>query len=390
MADTKDLYKILGVNKGASIDEIKKAYRELAKKYHPDIAGPNGDAEKFKEISNAYSVLSDETKRKQYDMFGSEQPGASGAGYNQGFHGGFSSGFSGFDFSDIFNQFVDEEDEDEGGFFRRFTGGTQQRRRKQNTDELNLVYKIDIDFKASYKGSKEKIDIHKDGVCSQCNGSGSKSGKKTVCSVCNGRGTVVSSRRTPFGMFSVQSTCSKCNGEGEIISDPCSKCSGKGFEKIKKTLSVDIPAGISENDVIRIKGEGNERAREKGDLYIKVNIEESTFFKRDGRDIYCELPIAFSDLILGTTIKLNLFGNIVKVKVPDHTKANETFRLKGEGFPDVNRGGNSGSLFVKVIPEVPERTSSEYKDLIKNLSKLEEGTTKKDIKKKYSEYIMDD
>ncbi len=387
----KDLYKILGVNKSASIDEIKKAYRELAKKYHPDMAGPNGDAEKFKEISNAYSVLSDQAKRSQYDTYGSEQPGAGSGSYNQGFRGGFSSGFSGFDFSDIFSQYEDDDDDDaQSSFFRRFTGGAQNRKRKQNTDELNLVYRIDIDFKSSYAGSKEKIEINKEGLCKTCDGTGSKSGKKHVCSACSGRGTVVSSRRTPFGMFSVQSTCSKCNGEGETISDPCSACSGKGYEKIKRTISVDIPAGISINDVIRIKGEGNERSREKGDLYIKVNIKDSDFFKRDGKDIYCQIPITFSDLILGTTLKLNLFGNVVKIKVPDHTKANETFRLKGEGFPDVNGGGNAGSLFVKVIPEVPDRTSSEYKDLIKELFKLEEGTIKKDIKKKYNDYLIFD
>jgi len=386
----KDYYKILGVNKNASIDEIKRSYKELAKKYHPDMAGPNGDAEKFKEISNAYSVLSDDSKRKQYDMFGTDQPGTGSAGYNQGFRGGFSSGFSGFDFSDIFSQFEDDEDDDsQNSFFRRFTGGTQ-RRRRQNQDELNLVYKIDIDFKSSYTGCKEKIEIHKEVLCQECLGSGSKSGKKNVCSTCNGRGTVINSRRTPFGMFSVQSTCSKCGGEGEIISEPCQKCNGKGYEKIKRTISVDVPAGISINDVIRIKGEGNERAREKGDLYIKVNIKESDFFTRDGKDIYCELPIAFSDLILGTTIKLNLFGNIVKLKIPDHTKANETFRLKGEGFPDVNHSGNAGSLFVKVIPVIPDKISSEYKDLIKILSKLEDATIKKEIKKKYNNYLIED
>ncbi len=388
----KDLYKILGVNKNASIDDIKKAYKELAKKYHPDIAGPTADAEKFKEISNAYSILSDSEKRKQYDTFG-ENIGSGGQGYNyyggQGFGGGFSQGFAGFDFRDIFSQFMEEEEDDENGFFRRFTGGGRTRR-SRNQQDLNLVYRIEVDFKTSYTGGKERLEIYKEGLCSSCSGSGSVSGKRAICDSCHGKGRVVTSRRTPFGMFSVQTTCSKCNGEGEIITDPCKSCSGKGYEKIKRTISVDIPAGISENDVIRVQGEGNEREHEKGDLYLKISVKENTFFKREKNDLYCDVPITFTDLILGTSFKLNLFGNLVKIKVPSHTKANTIIKMKGDGFVDVKGGGRPGSLFVRLIPEIPEKMNSEYKDLIKNLSKIEESTIKKEIKKKYSEYIVDD
>ncbi len=397
MSEKKDYYKLLGINRNASIDDIKKAYRELAKKYHPDIAGPTADAEKFKEISNAYSVLSDDTKRKQYDTFGEDigsSQGAGGQGYysHQGFGGGFSQGFSGFDFKDIFSQFMEEEEEeDEGGFFSRFTNNQRTRRsRSGNSQDLNLVYKIEIDFKTTYAGGKEKLDIHKEGLCESCSGSGSVSGKKVVCDSCHGKGRVVTSRRTPFGMFAVQSTCSKCNGEGETISDPCKKCSGKGYEKIKRTISVDIPAGISENDVIRVRGEGNEREQEKGDLYLKISVKENDFFTRKDKDLYCDVPIPFTDLVLGTSFKLNLFGNHVKIKIPDHTKANTIIKLKGEGFPDVKGSGGAGSLFVKVIPEVPDKMGSEYKDLIKSLSKIEEATIKKEIRKRHSEYIVDD
>jgi len=399
MTEKKDYYKLLGISRNASTDEIKKAYKELAKKYHPDIAGPTADAEKFKEISNAYSVLSDDQKRKQYDTFGDDigyGPGNQGQGYygSQGFGSGFSQGFSGFDFRDIFSQFMEEEegeDEDEGSFFSRFSSNQRSRRsRSRNSQNLNLVYKIEIDFKTTYTGGKEKLDIHKDCICESCSGSGSISGKKVVCDTCHGKGRVVTSRRTPFGMFSVQTTCPKCKGEGETISDPCKRCSGRGYEKIKRTISVDIPAGISENDVIRVRGEGNEREQEKGDLYLKISVKENDFFKREGKDLYCDVPVTFTDLILGTSFKLNLFGNYVKIKIPDHTKANTIIKVRGEGFPDVKGGGNAGNLFVKVIPEVPDKMSSEYKDLIKSLSRIEEATLKKEIKKKFGEYLVED
>jgi molecular chaperone DnaJ len=328
-------------------------------------------------------------------MFGEDvgyNPGAQGQAYygGQGFGGGFSQGFSGFDFRDIFSKFMEEEeDEDEGGFFSRFTGN-QRTRGSRNEQDLNLVYKIEIDFKTTYAGGKEKLEIHKEGLCESCSGSGSISGKKVICDSCHGKGRVVTSRRTPFGMFSVQTTCSKCHGEGETISDPCKRCSGKGYEKIKRTISVDIPAGISENDVIRVKGQGNERENESGDLYLKVSVKENTFFKREGKDLYCDVPVTFTDLLLGTSFKLNLFGNLVKIKVSDHTKANTVIKIKGEGFPDVKGGGSAGSLFVKVIPAVPDKMNSEYKDLIKSLSKIEDSTIKKDIKKRFGEYIVDD
>ena len=385
----KDYYKILGVSKNATIDDIKKVYKDLARKYHPDIAGPNGDPEKFKEISNAYSVLSDPEKRKQFDTFGTDGPTGQGYQWSGGQGHGFSgSGFAGFDFSDIFSQFMDEEEGEDEGFFSRFTGGSRQRR-KRRMDNLDLVYTLDVDFKTSLKGGKEKIDVYKDGSCEACSGTGSKSKHKKICETCKGKGRVVSSRRTPFGVFAVESVCPKCHGDGEEITDPCSSCSGKGYTKIKKTISIDIPAGINNNDVIRLRELGNEHSSERGDIYLKITVASHPFFKRNGTDIYCEMPIAFSDLVLGTTLKLKLFDNTIKVKIPSNTPTNTTFKVKGEGFPDVNKRGNTGSLYVRVIADVPDKLSSDYKDIIKQLSKVESETVKKDLKNRYRDYLSD-
>ena len=224
----EDYYSTLGVSKDASLDEIKKAYKTLAKKYHPDLAGASSDSEKFKEISNAYSVLSDTDKRKQYDSYGHDafSRGSSG-NTGQGF-----SGFSGFDFSDIFSSFSDDDD---GGFFSQFSQrGSRSSRGQEN---LNLVYNLEIDFETAILGGKEKIEFYKDEECKYCAGTGATDMQKDVCSTCNGRGRTVSTKRTPFGMFSVENLCSTCKGNGYIIKNPCSKCSGKGYVKEKKTLT---------------------------------------------------------------------------------------------------------------------------------------------------------
>lgn len=378
----KDYYTILGVSKDASLEEIKKAYKTLAKKYHPDLAGETSDPEKFKEISNAYSVLSDSQKRKQYDSYGHDA--FSGASQGQGFSGfsGFSQGFGGFDFSDIFNSFSDDDD---NGFFSQFTRGRGQRR--EESENLNLVYNLEIDFEKAVLGSKEKIEFYKDVECKYCAGTGSQDMQKDVCSTCDGKGRTVNTRRTPFGMFAVENTCSTCKGKGYIIKKPCSKCSGKGYLKDKKTLTVDIPSGINTGDVMRLREQGHNHQGRKGDLFLNIFVKEHSFFKRKGTDLYCEIPVTYSDLVLGTKININKFKDKIKLKIPAGTKNNTTFKLKGTGISIFNRRQVPGDLFVKVYAFVPEKLSSELKKKIKDISSLEKEAINKEILKDYEKYI---
>ncbi|MDD4049850.1 MAG: molecular chaperone DnaJ [Candidatus ainarchaeum sp.] len=374
----KDYYSILGISKDASLEEIKKAYKTLAKKYHPDLAGASADPEKFKEISNAYSVLSDTDKRKQYDSYGHD---AFSKGYAGNDRQGFS-GFSGFDFSDIFSSFMDDDD---GGFFSQFS----QRRggRSHRQESLNLVYNLEIDFEKAILGGKEKIEFYKDEECNFCAGTGSKSMQKDVCPTCNGRGRTVTTKRTPFGMFSVENVCSNCKGDGYIIKDPCSKCSGKGYLREKKTLNVEIPSGINTGDVMKLRGQGHNHQGVKGDLFLNISVKPHSFFKRKGSDIYCEIPVTFSDLVLGTTIKINKFKDKIKLKIPSGTEDNTTFKIKGSGASIFNRSSSSGDLYVKVHAFVPQKLDSSLKKKLKDINSLEKEAIKKEIEKKNSDFI---
>lgn len=378
----KDYYSILGVSKDASIDEIKKAYKTLAKKYHPDLAGEGADPEKFKEISNAYSVLSDSTKRKQYDSYGHDAfTGAGGQGGFSGFSQGGFSGFSGFDFSDIFNSFVDDDDD---GFFSQFSRRGRARR-GQSREDLNLVYNLEISLEESIFGSKKKIEYYKDVECSYCSGTGSLKMQKDVCPTCNGKGRTINTKRTPFGMFSVENVCSTCRGEGYVIKDPCPKCSAKGYVKDKKSISVDIPEGVDNGNVIRVREQGHNHSGVKGDLFLNISVKEHSFFKRKGPDLYCKVPLAYSDLVLGTKIKLNVFRNKVKLKIPSNTKNNTVFKLKGQGAPEVNRRYSNGDLYVTVFAYVPEKITSDLKKKIKEINSLEKEVLEKE-KSEYVEY----
>jgi molecular chaperone DnaJ len=374
----EDYYSTLGVSKDASLDEIKKAYKTLAKKYHPDLAGASSDPEKFKEISNAYSVLSDTDKRKQYDSYGHDAFSRGGAGNaGQGF-----SGFSGFDFSDIFSSFADDDD---GGFFSQFS--QRRSRSSRGQENLNLVYNLEIDFETAILGGKEKIEFYKDEECKYCAGTGSTDMQKDVCSTCNGRGRTISTKRTPFGMFSVENLCSTCKGNGYIIKNPCSKCSGKGYVKEKKTLTVEIPNGISTGDVMKLRDQGHNHQGNKGDLFLNISVKPHVFFKRKGNDLYCEVPITFSDLVLGTTIKINKFKDKIKLKIPSNTENNTTFKVKGSGASIFNRHSSSGDLFVKVYAYVPQKISSSLKKKLKDINSLEKEVILKEIEKNKGNFI---
>jgi molecular chaperone DnaJ len=365
----EDYYEILGVSKNATQEEIRKAYKQKAKKYHPDISKEEGAEEKLKQINEAYSVLSDATKRQQYDTYGSSENYSQGSGFD---FSGFSRGF-GFDFSDIFSSFMDEG----------FSGFNRSARRA--TKNLDLKYTLEIDFMTALKGGKKTITLYRDKDCEYCSGTGSKSQRRTTCPNCRGSGQTVSSKRTPFGVFSVQKTCEKCNGTGEYISDPCSFCQGKGYVNQKSNISVNIPSGINNNDIIRLAGMGNRQGNHKGNLFLHILVMQHDFFKRDGSDIFCEVPLTYSDLVLGTTIRIKSLEKNISLKIPSNTQPQTIFRIKGKGATNI-KTNRKGDLFVKVKVVVPNKTSKEHKKTISKLEELEKKEYKKTIKE-YKDYL---
>lgn len=377
MAEKKDLYEILGVKKTASADELKQAYKQLVKKYHPDISKEPNAEEKLKEITHAYSILGDAEKRKQYDMVG--DAAFTGGGY-QDFN--FSGDFD-FDLSKIFSRFGFSEDD----FFETFSGfrntGFSKRQERVN---LDLKAKINIDFLTSAKGGKKEIKLDKDVSCDACEGTGSKSKSRTTCSECNGRGRTSIRKQTPFGIFAMEKLCPKCQGIGTTITDPCKSCSGRGHVKKSTTITVDIPAGVNNWDVIRLKGAGNQHRGQVGDLFIQIFVTDHEFFRREGYDLYCEIPVIYSDLVLGTKIKIKGVQDTIKLNVPSGTRSGTVFRVAGKGVPDPNRRGVHGSLFVKVILAVPVDVNREYKQYLEKLAKID-AKTKKKIQDKFKDYI---
>jgi molecular chaperone DnaJ len=378
----EDLYEILGVSKNASKEEIKSAYKKLAKTYHPDISKDSDAEEKLKKINVAYSILSDDQKRKQYDTYGTQGTNFNNFRNSQGFSG-FNSNF-GFDFSDIFSSFMNDNEDDD--MFSSFGFGSR-RTNTYSKKDLDLKYKLEISFIDAAKGIKKEIILNRDQECEYCSGTGSKSLKKEICSTCNGRGQVISTRRTPFGTFSVQQICPTCKGKGKVIKDPCPYCNGKGYRNKESKIKVDIPAGIDNNNIIKLKDLGNIHNGRRGDLYLHILVEPHKFFKRDGADLYLELPITYSELILGANIKIKGIQDIVNVKVPPNTQTHTLFKIKGKGLSDINRRGLHGDLYIKFILENPPKISREYKNILKNIEELEEKDLKKKLREKYKDIL---
>ena len=372
MAD-KDYYETLGVSKEASKDEIRKAYKKLAKKYHPDLNNHSKESEtKFKEINEAYSVLGDEKKRANYDSFGS----SSDSYYEQGFGGfdDFGANFGGgdpFGFDDLFSSFF-------GGGARRGT-----RRNKRGSD---LQYEISITLEEAVFGVKKTIEFPRYETCKDCNGKGAQNDSDVeTCPTCKGSGATVRQMRTPFGVVRQQAVCSECNGEGKVIKNKCSTCSGHGRVRTQREIEINIPAGIDDNQRIRIENEGEagEKGAPSGDLYILVRIQEHKFFERDNYDLYCKIPITFTEAALGAKVDAPTIDNkTIELKIPAGTQSHTTFRVSGQG---VNRlhGRGRGDLFVKTIIRVPKSLSKEQKDLIKKLDK------KSDKKNKFFNRLKD-
>lgn len=354
MAEKRDYYDVLGVSKNATEDEIKKAYRQLAKKYHPDLNPGNKEAEeKFKEINEANEVLSDPAKRSQYDQFGHAGP--------QGFGGaGGFGGFGGFDdiFSSIFG----------GGASR---GGASSSTRPRQGDDIEQT--VTIDFMESINGCKKQIKINVEEECNSCGGSGAYSKKDiNVCSRCRGTGSVIVEQNSLFGRIQTQTACPKCGGKGQEITRKCETCGGKGRARKNKEITVTIPAGVADGMSMRLEGKGNAgyNGGPSGDLYIHVRVRKHEDFKREGDDIYLEVPISITQAVLGDNIDIpTVYGN-VNLKIPAGTQSHTKFRLRGKGAKNV-RSKINGDQFVVVIVETPTNLSSDEKSLYEQLRKLE-------------------
>jgi molecular chaperone DnaJ len=367
----KDYYEILGVEKESSKEEIKKAYRRLALKYHPDKSTADDAEEKFKEISEAYAVLSDEEKRRQYDMFGH-------AGIDRQYT--YEDIFRGVDFSDIFRDigfdlgFNDMFQRFFGGF-----GGGYRRKRKGN----DLLYSLSITLEDAYFGGKKEIELERHEICDECKGTGAAEySKKISCSGCRGTGQIRRTQRTAFGHFTQITTCPECHGEGEIIQRPCKGCGGGGLKKRRRKITVKIPQGIEHGMHLRLAGEGEAGGKEipSGDLYLEIHIREHDSFLRRGNDLLLTKEISYPEAVLGNEVEIETLNGREKLHIPPGTKGGETLILKGKGMPGLHH--RHGNLVVKIEISVPEKVSSQEKELIKQLA----DEMKVKVKKKLSHW----
>ncbi|MFC4320835.1 molecular chaperone DnaJ [Litchfieldia salsa] len=349
----RDYYEVLGLSKGASKDEVKKAYRKLSKKYHPDINKADDAADKFKEVKEAYETLSDDNKKAHYDQFGHTDP-------NQGF-GGFGGGQDfggGFGFEDIFSSI--------------FGGGTRRRDPNAPRQGADLQYTMTLDFEEAVFGKEVDIEIPREETCETCDGSGAKPGTKpSTCSHCNGSGQLNVEQNTPFGRIVNRRVCNYCSGTGKKIEHKCSTCGGSGKVNKRKKIHVKIPAGVDDGQQLRVsaQGEPGVNGGPSGDLYVVFQVRGHEFFERDGDDIYCEMPLTFAQASLGDEVEVPTLHGKVKLKIPSGTQTGTKFRLRGKGVPNV-RGYGQGDQHIHVRVITPTQLTEKQKQLIREFSDL--------------------
>jgi molecular chaperone DnaJ len=365
MADKRDYYEVLGVSKGASEEEIKKAYKKLARKYHPDMNPGDKEAEeKFKEVNEANEILSDPEKKARYDQFGfagvdpSYGAGAGGAG---GYGGG---GFGGFDFGDLGDIF--------GSFFGGGFGGGRQSNPNAPMRGENIRASLTVDFTEAAFGCEKAVTVDREEPCSACHGNGCAKGTTPeVCSTCHGSGVVQTRRQTAMGVFASTNPCPKCGGKGKIIHQPCPDCHGAGLVRRRKTIQISVPAGIDNGQTMSLRGQGHagQNGGPAGDLLITIMVRPHSIFRREGTSVFCEAPITFAQAVLGAELEIPTIDGKVKYSIPEGTQTGTVFRLKGKGIPALN-GRGRGDQYVTVTLETPKGLTKAQKEALKNFSEM--------------------
>ncbi len=361
---SKDYYKILGVEKGASKDEIKKAFYKLAHKYHPDKK--EGNEAKFKEVNEAYQVLSDDGKRSKYDQFGSQ---FENMGQGQGYGGFRQGGFEGFDFSGFQNGGADFDFGNLNDIFSDFFTGGMGGGRREARRGRDISTEIQISFSEAVFGTSRKILLTKTSNCVTCNGSGAKPGTKMeTCKYCNGQGKIREAKRTILGTISSTKICEECLGSGEVPKEKCEVCKGKGVLRKEVEISVNVPAGMRDGEMIRMTGGGEAISKgTAGDLYIKINVASHPVFKREGNDLVMNLDLKLSDALLGMEYPIQTLDGQISVKIPEGVSVNEILRVKGKGVP-ISKS-KRGDLLIKLKIKLPSKISRKSRELIEQLKK---------------------
>lgn len=355
----KDYYEILGIQKNASKDEVKKAFRKLASKYHPDKK--TGDEAKFKEISEAYATLSDDSKRAEYDTYGRSYAGGGASGFGQQWGGGFQGGFGAqgveFDLNDIFQNFGD------------MFGGRNSAQGKRQSRGNDVSVDIELGFKEAVFGVKRTLKLSKNNSCTTCKGTGAKNGSSmTTCTTCNGNGSIRETRQSILGQFATVRECSVCSGTGKVPKEKCTDCFGQGIRRTEETIDIAIPAGIEHGEMIRMSGRGEGvKGGTPGDLYIKIHVQSHPTITRNGDLLESRLRVKLSDALLGGVYAIETLDGPIDIKIPEGIKHNETLRIKGKGVPI--EGTTRGDFHVKILIDIPQKLSKTAKKLIEELRK---------------------
>lgn len=353
----KDYYEILGIQKGASKDEVKKAFRQLAGKYHPDKK--TGDEAKFKEISEAYSVLGDDKKRAEYDMYGRSYAGGGAGGFNPNAWGGAQGGFGGanfeFDLNDIFENFGD-----------MFGGGARGGKRSSRGNDISVD--IELSFQESVFGTKRSLKLMKNNTCETCKGSGARTGSEmTTCATCNGNGRIRETRQSILGQFATVRECTHCNGTGKVPKEKCPDCHGHGVRRTEDKIDIIVPAGIEHGEMIRMTGRGEAvQGGTPGDLYVKIHVQTHPRIRRNGNNLETTLHIKLSDALLGMEYGVETLDGVVNIKIPEGVKHGEMLRIKGKGVQDES---TRGDFMVKIMIDLPQKLSRNARKLVEELKK---------------------